>query len=209
MTIFVLIGLGTSQAIGAQALTPDLRFSSSLPTGPTATANTRVSSSDLPQPALSQTSVDMAADMAANVGTVDPVAPNQQAGRSRYVAQCSTCHLPVPPAVLPQETWFTLVTDPAHYGVPLTPLTQFDQQLIWNYLRTYSRANWGSRIPAFRVADSVYFTALHPGISFEQPVQLNSCTTCHAQARSGNFRRWQPQTDSPNPTTDIETAPSP
>lgn len=128
---------------------------------------------------------------AESVGTVDPVTPNQQVGRDRYVAQCSTCHLAVPAAILPQETWRTLLIDTEHYGVRLEPLTSFDQQLIWNYLRTYSRTNWGSRIPAFRVADSVYFTALHPGVTFDLPVGLSTCVACHTQARDGNFRVWQ------------------
>ena len=180
--IFVLFGLSTAHALGHAGPAADLRSSAELGNG---------------------TPVNLA-QQTTEIGTVDPVAPEHQAGRSRYLSQCSTCHLPVPAAVLPQETWYALITDAAHYGVSLPPMGQFDQQLMWNYLRTYSRANWGSRIPAFRIADSVYFTALHPDITFEQPVRLSSCASCHIQADVGNFRLWQLPTEATDTITEPE-----
>ncbi len=165
IAVVVLVGASASYALGHDSPASGLRFGLDL--------------------------AQAEAAPAAVVGTVDAVAANQQAGRDRYIAQCSTCHLPVPPAVLPRETWTTLMTDTAHYGVALELLPRFDQQLVLNYLRTYSRENWGSRIPAFRVADSAYFTALHPDITSDQPVRLSSCVACHDQADAGNFRRWQ------------------
>ncbi|MEL6469029.1 MAG: cytochrome C [Cyanobacteria bacterium J06623_4] len=120
-------------------------------------------------------------------GMVDPVAARDEAGYSVYVENCATCHVALPPAVLPRETWQTLVTDTAHYGVTLQPFSPFDQQLMLSYLHTYSRSR-GSRPTPYRLKDSAYFQALHPGIALPQPLNLRSCTTCHATATEQNYR---------------------
>jgi hypothetical protein len=134
-------------------------------------------------------------------GSVDPIAPEFQAGHALYVQHCGTCHIALPPALLPRQTWETLITDTAHYGLTLDPLPRFDSQLIWNYLKVYSRPNPDSRIPPFRLRESPYFLALHPQVEFPQPVTLESCISCHPTARAFNFRNWheppEPSTDSP------------
>ena len=69
-------------------------------------------------------------------GMVDPIDERHAVNYATYVEQCSTCHVALPAAVLPMDTWQTLITDPAHYGVTLTNITRFDQQLMLNYLQT-------------------------------------------------------------------------
>ncbi|MGB3670144.1 MAG: hypothetical protein WA783_10785 [Phormidesmis sp.] len=120
-------------------------------------------------------------------GMVDPVDARYATGYNVYVEQCATCHIALPPAVLPVETWQTLITDRAHYGIMLAPLTQFDQQLMLNYLQTYSRPQPGGSFPPYRLKDSVYFQALHPNVPLPQPLGLDSCLSCHALAGEQNY----------------------
>lgn len=120
-------------------------------------------------------------------GMVDPVAARYEAGYSVYVENCASCHVALPPAVLPRATWQTLVTDTAHYGITLQSLSSFDQQLMLNYLHTYSRSQGDGPTP-YRLKDSAYFQALHPGVALPQPLNLRSCVGCHATATEQNYR---------------------
>ena len=121
-------------------------------------------------------------------GMVDPVDDRYAAGYSTYLSQCATCHVALPPAVLPTQTWQTLVIDPAHYGVTLPAITQFDQQLMLNYLQVYSRAHQGRESVPYRLEESAYFQALHPNVALPQPLNLGSCVGCHLGAAEQNYR---------------------
>ncbi len=121
-------------------------------------------------------------------GMVDPIAPHLEASYRIYLNECATCHVALPPAVLPTQTWQTLVIDPAHYGLTLTNITAFEKQLIVNYLQAYSRAHIGSGSLPFRLADSDYFHALHPQVVLPQPLNLRTCTSCHLSAPTQNYR---------------------
>jgi Dihaem cytochrome c len=114
------------------------------------------------------------------IGTVDPVAPELQTAHQLYVQNCGTCHLALPPAVLPSETWDVLIGEQAHYGTTLQALLPIDARLISQYLRAYSRPNQGTRSIPFRVGQSRYFRALHPGVALPEPTRFASCVSCHA-----------------------------
>ncbi|NJL87628.1 MAG: cytochrome C [Leptolyngbyaceae cyanobacterium SM1_1_3] len=122
-------------------------------------------------------------------GTVDPLQPEQQIGQQLYLENCGTCHLAVPPAVLPTQTWYQLINDTRHYSTNLTPLPRFDAQLIVRYLQFYSRPYYEGEALPFRVSSSRFFTALHPQVEFEQSPSLNSCVACHPQVANFNFRQ--------------------
>lgn len=119
-------------------------------------------------------------------GMVDPVDAQQAVGYQIYIEQCATCHVALPAAVLPTQTWQTLVTDPAHYGVSLAPISRFNQQLMLQYLQTYSRFSQSDRIP-YRLQGSPYFQALHPNVDLPQPLNLSSCTGCHLSAAEQDY----------------------
>ncbi len=121
-------------------------------------------------------------------GMVDPIAPQLEASYRIYLNECATCHVALPPAVLPTQTWQTLVIDPAHYGLTLTDITAFEKQLIVNYLQAYSRAHHSSDPLPFKLTDSDYFHALHPKIALPQPLTLRTCTSCHLSAAAQNYR---------------------
>jgi hypothetical protein len=50
-------------------------------------------------------------------------------------------------------------------------------------------------VTPYRLKDSRYFKALHPGVNLPRPVQIGSCVTCHPGAGEYNFRslsaKWE------------------
>ncbi len=129
-------------------------------------------------------------------GTVDVVPERYQLGQELYLKNCATCHIGIPPAVLPTETWRDILQDEQHYGKKLTPLIDPERLLVWEYLRTFSRTQTADeeRTP-YRIAQSRYFKALHPRVKLPQPVTMGSCLICHFKADGYDFRsltsEWQ------------------
>ncbi|MEM1367239.1 MAG: cytochrome C, partial [Cyanobacteria bacterium P01_H01_bin.15] len=103
---------------------------------------------------------------------------------------CGTCHIPIPPEVLPTETWERILENPGdHYGQRLEPPVGPVILLMWNYLRTFSRSVLEKEsVPAF-VSKSRYFRALHPQVSFADPVSHRTCYECHPGAQQLNYRQ--------------------
>ena len=127
------------------------------------------------------------------IGTVDPVPQRLQAGQRFYLENCATCHLALPPAVMPTQTWRDLLQDSQHYGTQITPLQQPALDLVWNYISTYSRSIAKNETVPYRLQRSRYFKALHPKVQFSEPITLQSCLTCHPAARQFNYRMLAPE----------------
>ena len=127
------------------------------------------------------------------IGTVDSVPQRYQLGQQVYLENCATCHIGVPPAVLPTQTWQRLLQDSQHYGAQLKPLVDPPRLLVWNYLRTFSRPLSKEEEIPYRIQESRYFKALHPKVKLPRPINLNSCATCHPGATEYNFRRLTPE----------------
>jgi hypothetical protein len=150
------------------------------------------------QPVVSDSTVTPAPTTkpaAAAIGTVDVVAPRLQPGMQLYLENCATCHIALPPEVLPATTWSNLLQDTEHYGTTLRPLSEPQLLLIWNYLRAYSRPlTTGEAVP-YRVYQSRFFKALHPRVKLPARAGLNSCVSCHPGADQYDFRslssEWQ------------------
>jgi hypothetical protein len=124
----------------------------------------------------------------AALGTVDVVPQSLQLAQETYLARCATCHIGIPPAVLPSEAWKNILQDDNHYGVPWQPLRNPDLAFIWKYTRTFSRTlNPNEDIP-YQVARSRYFSLLHPKVKFKEPVKIGTCISCHPGVSSFNFR---------------------
>ncbi|MGI0489679.1 diheme cytochrome C [Pantanalinema rosaneae CENA516] len=130
-----------------------------------------------------------------SIGTVDVVPERYRAGQKLYLENCATCHVGIPPATMPSETWRQLITDPQHYGAEIRPLGAIEIQVLWSYLRDYSRPQASGEELPYRLYQSRYFKILHPKVKFPQRVNLDSCITCHPGARQYNFRsltsEWQ------------------
>jgi hypothetical protein len=134
----------------------------------------------------------------ATVGTVDPVPVNLQLGQEVYLENCASCHVGLPPAVLPSQTWQVLIQEAQHYGAIIPTIQEPLRQAAWNYISTYSRPlNKGEEVP-FRVEKSRFFKALHPKVNFTEPVTLNSCAICHPASAQFDYRSLSPEwKDSP------------
>lgn len=130
---------------------------------------------------------------AATAGLVDPVPPRYQLGYELYLQNCATCHIGVPPQVLPTETWQQLLQDPQHYGQKLRLLVDPPRLLVWNYLRTFSRLQAKEEEVPYRVEVSRYFKALHPRVKLPQPTNLGTCASCHPGAAQSDFRQLTPE----------------
>ncbi len=124
------------------------------------------------------------------VGTVDVIPDRHKVGQEVYLQNCATCHIGIPPAVLPTETWKDLLQDAQHYGATLKPLVDPNRFLVWSYLKTFSRQRSPEeeRTP-YRIADSRYFRALHPQVKLPRKFSLESCVTCHPGVGQFNFRK--------------------
>ena len=127
---------------------------------------------------------------AEEMGTVDPVAPRYQLGKELYLENCASCHVPLPPEVLPSETWRRLLLEPEqHFGQQLKPVIGPSLVIMWEYLKTYSRPEAAKKPLPYRIAESPYFKALHPRVKFTQTVKPASCVICHPGASQYNYRR--------------------
>jgi len=126
----------------------------------------------------------------------DPVSDRDKAGQTLYLENCATCHLGIPPAVMPTQTWQALLQDPQHYGINIELPQGTDRRLIWNYIKNASRpiADTSDRVP-YRIGDSRYFRALHPKIKFAEKPTLTTCITCHPSAQGFNFRTLTPEAE--------------
>lgn len=127
-----------------------------------------------------------------SVGTVDIIPQRYQLGQQLYLENCATCHIGVPPGLLPTQTWRELLRDPQHYGAELQPLVDPPRYLVWNYLQFASRLVAADEKVPYRVADSKYFKVLHPKVELPQKATLATCITCHPGTNQFNFRSLTP-----------------
>jgi hypothetical protein len=148
---------------------------------------------NVPSMAAQPSTMVLAQSTSATIGTVDPVPQSLQLAQETYMARCATCHIGLPPAVLPSESWKNILQDDNHYGVPWTPMRNPDLALAWKYLRTFSRPNNPTEDPPYRVARSEYFKILHPKVKFAEPVKIATCVSCHPSVSIFNFRDLTPQ----------------
>jgi hypothetical protein len=105
---------------------------------------------------LATTSVH-AANPTPSVGTVDVVPGQYQLGQELYIENCSTCHIALPPVVLPTQTWKNLVEDSQHYGPQIKPLVDLQRILVWKYISTFSRVQ--------RQDEEIPYASIDPVIS--------------------------------------------
>jgi hypothetical protein len=128
-----------------------------------------------------------------SVKSVDPAVGKYQIGEELYLEHCSSCHIPIPPAVLPSQTWETILENPYdHYGTTVDSLIRLTQVLIWEYVGNYSRPLDQDEVKPNYIAQSRYFKALHPQVQLPNPVTHRSCVQCHPNAIKFDYRTLSP-----------------
>ncbi|MFO5493401.1 MAG: cytochrome C, partial [Cuspidothrix sp.] len=114
-------------------------------------------------------------------------------GQELYLENCSSCHIALPPAVFPTQTWQNLLEDSQHYGVQIKPLGKIQHLLVSKYLFTFSRVQLQDETTPYRFKDSRYFRALHPSVKLPDPINMGSCVSCHIGADKYDFRSLSPE----------------
>lgn len=149
-------------------------------------------------PAVRPTPAINVAEAGVNVvesGAIDPVPARYQLGQQLYLQACASCHIGIPPQVLPIQTWQQLLQDSQHYGITIKPLVSPELQATWGYIQTYSRPTQADEPVPYRVYQSRYFKAIHPRVELPNRLKLTSCATCHPGAGKYDFRtlssEWQ------------------
>lgn len=126
--------------------------------------------------------------------SVDPVPTRYQTGLQAYLETCASCHIAIPPEVLPTESWRQILRKPDnHFGVVIPNYNRLTQLLIWDYLSNFSRPlPPDSPLPLY-VEKSRYFKALHPRVTMPAEMSAKTCITCHPNVANFNFRTLTPQ----------------
>ncbi|HIK37672.1 MAG: diheme cytochrome c [Geminocystis sp.] len=121
--------------------------------------------------------------------SVDKTSENFKTGESLYLQTCGSCHIAIPPAVLPTETWKTILENPNnHYGTKVVGMNRLTQLLMWQYLLHYSRGLLKDEPEPKFIAQSRYFFALHPQVEFTKPITHSGCIECHPRAKEYYYR---------------------
>jgi hypothetical protein len=127
------------------------------------------------------------------VTTTDRVPDAFALGQTLYLERCGTCHLAIPPAVLPIQSWKVLLQDPQHFSATLPPLVNPELSIIFRYLDRYSRGLDADEQTPYRIDRSRYFKLLHPRVELPKPATMNTCISCHPKAPDFNFRALGPE----------------
>ena len=123
-----------------------------------------------------------------------PDSNNLRLGKKVYLENCSSCHIPIPPEVLPTETWKQILEKPQrHYGTGLPRMISPLIVLMWDYLRTFSRPLPPEAIVPEYVYQSRYFKALHPRVELPTAASHKTCTSCHLGAKQLDYRSLTPE----------------
>jgi hypothetical protein len=153
-------------------------------------------SSSPPSPAQpAQTTLLAQSTAVSPTNPTDAVPQRFQQGQALYLQNCASCHIALPPAAMPSQTWRDLIQDPQHYGTQITPLVDPYRLALWQYLQVYSRPVKKDEPVPYRLSQSRPFKALHPRVKMPVPLGAASCAACHPAAAQFDFRsltaEWQ------------------
>ncbi len=96
------------------------------------------------------------------MGTVDLIPGRYQLGHEIYLQNCGTCHIAIPPQVMPTQTWLQLLQDSEHYGVQIPLLKAPNRLILWNYLQFFSRPGYENEAIPYRMAQSRFLKLFIP-----------------------------------------------
>lgn len=133
---------------------------------------------------------DLRAQVIATVtGTVDIVPERYRLGQQLYLENCGSCHVALPPEVMPTDTWRQLLLDlNEHYGNSVEPILRPSLLAMWSYIRQFSRPLKEKEATPYRLTQSRYFKALHPQVKFPETVRPSTCVSCHPGVPQYDYR---------------------
>ena len=111
-----------------------------------------------------------------------------------YEAECASCHMAYPPALLSQQSWKNVMSGLSkHFGTDasLDPKTQAE---ITNWLvkNATTRQKYSETAPENRITKTSWFIRKHDEVRPDvwKRVSIKSpanCSACHTDAAKGNF----------------------
>lgn len=135
-----------------------------------------------------------AGGLPANARPVDPIPSRYQPGFEAYLETCSSCHVALPPEVLPLESWQQILRRPdKHFGTTIPNLNRLTQLLIWDYVSTFSRPLPPNAPVPLYAEKSRFFKALHPQVDLPPDMTVKSCVACHPNVAQFDFRSLTPE----------------
>lgn len=126
--------------------------------------------------------------------------PASRAGEHIYAAtdptwkaECGACHIAYPPALLPAESWRTLMAQlDRHFGTDASVDAATAQSIAAFLERNADKRRSTNAAPALRITETRWFQHEHD----EVPTRIwksaavksaANCEACHAQAAHGDF----------------------
>ena len=123
----------------------------------------------------------------------DTVLNRYQIGQQTYLENCATCHIAIPPSILPSQTWKKILENPnSHYGIRLKPIVGITQRFIWDYLSYSSRPLTQTTFVPLLIEQSSYLKVLHPRVNLPNPIGHTTCVTCHPNASRYDYQTLTP-----------------
>ena len=111
-----------------------------------------------------------------------------------YEAECASCHMAYPPALLSQQSWKNLMAGLSkHFGTDasLDPKTQ-TELTIWLLKNATSRQKYSETAPENRITKTSWFIRKHDEVNTDvwKRASIKSpanCGACHIDAANGVF----------------------
>jgi hypothetical protein len=111
-----------------------------------------------------------------------------------YQAECGSCHIAYPPALLPAPAWAPILDRlDRHYGVDAS-LDAAATRRVRDYVQANAGRNRGESVPAgeqlTRISTSRWFLREHRAAGAPSAAagkRMSDCGACHLQAARGDF----------------------
>ncbi len=136
----------------------------------------------------------VAAALAANAAADDLKA--LRGTNAAWSAECSVCHLPYPPQLLPADSWRALMQGlDRHFGTDAS-LDSKTAATIGAFLEANAGGERSARpdVPVLRITETRWFRHEHSGKAAAlwgsgRVKSSADCAACHRQAANGDFRK--------------------
>jgi cytochrome c553 len=133
-----------------------------------------------------------AAAVLASFGLAHAEGARHGASDPTWVAECGTCHVPYPPALLGARSWASVMKGlDKHFGTDAT-LEPAQSQRIASFLQAHAAQRSGFDPQSLRLTDTEWFKRRHREVDAAvwkraSIKTASNCQACHAQAAQGDF----------------------
>lgn len=107
-----------------------------------------------------------------------------------YVAECGSCHVAYPPALLNAPGWATTMRELSrHFGSDASLDAASHREISdWLQAQASTREKHASVGKAPRLTESTWFRKEHRGLSLPaKATSIAQCNACHTRAEQGDF----------------------